>query len=887
MLHDMGWRSTRKSGFGGAAASRAAAGVVINSDGLAFEGRQVRIQLGDTVASALYRHGVRVFTRSAKYHRRRGLYCMSGDCPNCFVTVDGRSRQRACMTKAQPGQVVRREGGWPSVERDLLAVLDRLHVLLPVGFYYKAMIRPRWAWAAAEPLIRRTAGVGTIDAHSRPTRREARHLHPEIAVVGAGIAGLSAALAFAEAGHEVLICDEGVISEALPPGVEGQRVDELARQAFEHHRITVLENSAATGIYEGPVLIVNAPDFLHLVHPTRVVVATGAVEEHSVFQGNDLPGVFLGRAAARLAGCHGVSPGRRIVVVGRTHETAAHVATLRAAGAEVIEVDGEIDRALGKRCITGVIVNTDAEKRTIKCDALVVSSGLVPRSSLGRQADGLRVDVIGDAAIPGLTSKDVEAHSRRLAAGQTSDPVEQLLPVAPRSGIVCLCEDVATADLEQSWFEGFRSTELLKRYTTATMGPCQGQLCHSHVRAFVASRTGSDKAQALPTTARPPARSITLEDAAAGVHGEVHLRTALHQRHLEHEAHMEVVGGWWRPLYYGSAHDEYWAVHRQVGLMDVGTLGKFLVSGRDSTAFLDRLYPTPLLNAKVGRIKYAVLLDEAGYVVDDGVACRKENGDWYLTFTSAGAAAAEATLKDWASRWGYDVHVVDLTQAWGAINVAGPLARELIERVCSDPVENLTFPYLAHRTLNVAGVACLALRIGFVGELSFELHHPANRSVELWEALLQAGGDLNARPFGVDAMRLLRLEKGHIIVGQDTDFDSTPTKLSMDWAVRADKPSFLGKRGLERAGRAGPAHKLVALSFEHKSPPEGAPVRSAGRSVGYLTSSAWSPLLERGVALGWVETQTFDSESKLESDGATGTVVVEPFYDPHGERLRA
>src|SRR6185437_4243895 len=159
----------------------------------------------------------------------------------------------------------------------------------------------------------------------------------------------------------------------------------------------------------------------------------------------------------------------------------------------------------------------------------------------------------------------------------------------------------------------------------------------------------------------------------------------------------------------------------------------------------------------------------------------------------SGAATAEATLRDWAETWGLEVHLIDLTAAWGAVNVAGPRSRELLQRLGADPLDNDSFPYLRHRELTVAGVPCRAIRLGFVGELSYELHHASDRSVELWDALLEAGRDLEIRPHGLDALRLLRLEKGHIIIGQDTDFDATPGKLNMDWAVKLVKPWFVGK----------------------------------------------------------------------------------------------
>jgi len=858
---------------------------------LDFEGRPVPISPGDTVASALYRSGLRVFSRSFKYHRRRGLYCLSGDCPNCMVTIDGEASVRSCITEAKPGQRVRREGSWPSVDHDVLAVIDRMHRLVPVGFYYKALIRPRWAWRALEPWVRKAAGRGAIDGSRAPVDCETRHLHPDVVVVGGGVAGLSAALAAAERGHSVVLCDEGRIGDKLAPGETRDRVLALAARVAATPEITLFEQTPAIGIYEGPLVVLDEPSFLHQVHPREVVVATGAVEEHGVFRGNDLPGVWLGRGAARLAGVHGIAPGKRVVFVAKTDEAHAHVETLRAAGAEVAVVDdGDVVAAKGGRRVHSVIVERSGREEEIACDTLVLSLGLAPRQGLALQAAGGPVATVGDAASPGISLDAAEEQGRRAGAGQGVEPAaDPALPTAPRGGIVCICEDVDVEELGHAWDEGFRSTEILKRYTTATMGPCQGALCHRHVRAFVAAQPGATGPGSGPTTARPPTRGLTLEKAAAGVRDDVqlHAQTALDARHHELGVTMEPAGHWRRPRHYGDPTAEYWAVRKGVSVMDVGTLGKFLVAGPDALAFLEKLYPCNVADIAPGRIRYALLLGEHGFVVDDGIICSLGDGRWYVTFTSAGATTVEATLKDWAETWGDKVHVVDLTAGWGAINLAGPRSRELLRRLSGDDLANESFPYLHHREITVAGVPCRAIRLGFVGELSYELHHPSDRSVDLWDALLDAGRDLEIRPHGLDALRLLRLEKGHIIVGQDTDFDATPAKLNMSWAVKLDKPWFVGKRGVERANAHDSLRRLVAVSFAGHAPPEGAPLRASGRDVGYISSAGWSPVLECGVSLGWVTRTNGSFPTEVEADGATGTVVEHAFYDPKGDRLRA
>jgi sarcosine oxidase, subunit alpha len=853
---------------------------------LNFEGRDVGVEAGDTVASALYRSGVRTFTRSFKHHRRRGLYCLTGDCPNCMVEVDGQSWVRACITTAVPGQQVRRQGGWPSTDHDLFGIFDRLHFLMPVGFYYKALLRPKWLWPRLEPFIRRVASKAFIDEAASPDRREVRHLHSDVVVIGGGVAGLSASLAAAERGQSVLLCDEGHLGDSVS-GPALERVHALATQVAAADSITLLESAPAIGIYEGPLVVINAEAHLLLAHPKSVVVATGAVERHGVFPGNDLPGVMLGRGACRLAAIHGVRPGERIVLVGSTGEVASHAAVLRASGAAVTIVDGDVKEARGRTRLRSVVIECDGVTSEIRCDALVLSLGLNARDSLARQAPDGCVIVIGDAATPGLSIADTEREGSMAGErGRASAQVAEVSPRLPDSGVVCLCEDVGVGDLKRAWDEGFRSTEILKRYTTATMGACQGQLCQNHLRSFVAAHAGSTSSAAASTTARPPARPLTLEQAAAGIGHELHQETSLHGRHVRMGATMESVGAWLRPRHYGSALAEYWAVRREASIMDVGTLGKFLIAGADATAFLERLYPSHIADLQPGRVRYALMLGEHGFVIDDGIVCASE-GKWYVTVTSAGAGSAEAHIKDWADTLGLRVHVVDLTAAYGAINVAGPRARQLLQRLSSDAFDNASFPYLSHRDVVVGGVSCRAIRLGFVGELSYELHHPSNQSEALWDALLSEGTDLGVRPHGLDALRLLRLEKGHIIIGQDTDFDATPRKLNMEWAVKLEKPWFVGKHGVERANKFAPKRRLAAIEFEREAPPEGSPLRVQGQNVGYLSSSGWSPVLRAGVALGWVDQMAGEFPTQVESGRAVGSVVCQPFYDPLGERLRA
>ncbi|MEO7793669.1 MAG: 2Fe-2S iron-sulfur cluster-binding protein [Thermoanaerobaculia bacterium] len=891
---------------------------------LHFEGRAIAVSPGDTVASALYRAGVRTFSRSFKYHRKRGLYCLTGDCPNCLMTVDGEPAVRTCCTPAAEVRKVARGSGWPSAGFDLLSILWWLRRFLPVGFYYKTMIRPRWLWPLAEKVIRRIAGLGPVARDLPVENRERLNHHPDLLVVGGGVAGLAAACASAERGESVVLVDEATIGEGIAPGPARARVDALRAQLLRQGTVTVLERALAIGLYQGPLVPVAGRDRLHLVHPGRVVVATGAVERHAVFPGSDLPGVWLARGAARLAGVHRISPGQRIVVVAMTAEAMDHFETLRAqaarerdcsvvavvapralaarvpAGVEVLH-DGVVVGALrgAGGALRACIVETGAGRRTIACDALVLGLGFEARSGLLRQAIFEPVQGAGQAVFPVCTLAEAEASGRAAEAASpdstiavpgTFPPAEEALPPAAQEGFVCLCEDIEAGELAQAWHEGYRSTELLKRYTTVTMGACQGALCQPHLRAFVCARSG-ERLVTRATVARPPARPVRLGDLAAGMRVPLEMHTALHSRHLALGATMEWSGAWKRPSNYGDALGEYRAVRENVSLMDVSTLGKYQVAGPGAVAFLERLYPCRIADLAPGRSRYALLLNEAGYLFDDGLVCALGDEGFYVTFTSSGADVAESWLRDWAETWKLEVRIANLTYSRSAIHVAGPRTRELLAKLTSDPLDAAALPYGGVREIRVAGITCRAIRVGFVGELSLELHHATRHSPALWDALCEAGAEWRLRPHGLDALKLLRLEKGHFIIGLDTDFDSTPAKLGVSWAVKMEKPDFIGRTALERIALIPRERSLLPISFAGaRAPEEGAQLFVAGAHVGHVTSSRFSPILDKGVALGWVRhpegspplaITARDTRGEL-----AGIVGRGPFYDPVGERLR-
>jgi sarcosine oxidase subunit alpha len=457
---------------------------------------------------------------------------------------------------------------------------------------------------------------------------------------------------------------------------------------------------------------------------------------------------------------------------------------------------------------------------------------------------------------------------------------EHPLPPAPTDpqAVVCRCHAVTVADLEGAWEKGFCELELIKRATLAGVGTCQGGACLPQVRAWIAERSGEVPA---PFTARPASRQITIGEAAADVYIDAFRRTPLHDEHVALGARMERFGGWYRPWHYGDATAEYWAVREGVSIGDVSTLGKLVVSGPDVVECLERLYPCHVADIKPGRSRYALLLNERGHVMDDGMILRESEARFVLSFTSGGAANAEMWIRDWIDTWGLRVHVLDRTMSLAAINVTGPLAGELLQRAgLADPPR-----FLGHVHADVVGVPCHVMRLSFTGEAAFELHHPIDRSVELWRALMDLGADLGIRPHGLQALFGLRLEKGHVIVGMDTELDTTPRRLGMDWAARMEKPRFIGRASLERTAKLPDDRRWVGFTIDGPAPLEGAPIWSRGEIVGNVTGSWDSPLFGRGLLLGWLRRPPHPD--RVEIDGREAVVTPTPFYDPEGQRARA
>ena len=846
-----------------------------------FRGKPVRAFRGDTFGSALFADGQRVFSRSFKYHRPRGLLCCSGSCPNCMMTVDGTPNVRVCAEPVREGADLTPQNVLGSLEHDLLAVTDKIGgPFTPVGFYYRTMIRPRRAWPLYEKFLRNAAGLGRIDPHAeRSDRYDTEHRHAEVLVVGGGTAGREAAGRYAADGKHVVLVEEN-------PYLEIDEGD------FEVLR------GRALGIWEGGLVPVDAGNVLYRYRTEQIVVATGAIEQPLVFPGNDLVGVMLPEAVRRLVDDWAIRPGERAVVVTVDENGREAAARLKGIGVEiggVYDLRRERIREIVARGRKGVLRSVELDGRRIDCDLLVMSGGRQPAYSLLAQA-GARVEYVPEsgAFLPTEIPEGIEA-----VGSVAGEGLSAAIPAATYNGasgkgkcFVCVCEDVTDKDLKRAIAEGFDSLELAKRYTTVTMGPCQGRLCHVPSIRVYARENESDPGTIGTTTARPPWGPVTLGVLAGRPH-EPAQRSSIHHRHKELGGRIMWTGTWRRPHSYGDVEAEVQAVHGAVGLIDVSTLGKLLVVGPEAAEFLERLYPNRFGDMKAGRIRYAVLNTDAGRIMDDGTIARLSDDAYYVTTTSTGAGAVVEWFEWWNAVWGLDVQIADITGALAAVNVAGPRARELMTRLTDLDVSNEAISYLDARQGKIAGVPSLVLRIGFVGELGYELHFPSPYGEFVWDTILERGEDLGIRPFGLEPQRILRLEKMHILVGQDTDSESNLIEANMPWIVKFDKDDFVGKWALEHVRARGPREQLVGFEMEDgRVPPEGGQVViKERRPVGRITSARWSPELRKVIGMAWVPTE-------LARDGAEFFVTIDggfdkahvrltPFFDPEGERLRS
>jgi sarcosine oxidase subunit alpha len=469
--------------------------------------------------------------------------------------------------------------------------------------------------------------------------------------------------------------------------------------------------------------------------------------------------------------------------------------------------------------------------------------------------------------------------------------------------------DVTRRDLELAVRENLRSIEHVKRYTTCGMAVDQGKTSNMNALGLLADLLESDISELGTTTFRPPYDPVTLGALAARRLGSFHRalrRTPLDRWHQEHAAVLEEFAGWRRPAWYarhGDSHEvcvrkEKRAARCAVSLFDASPLGKIEVRGADAGIFLNRMYYNNMRSLAPGHVRYGVMLNEHGTVIDDGVCVRLAENHFLVSTTSGGVGRIFAGFEELLQcEWpDLKVLVTNVTSQWGNVTIAGPKARQLLLRLDSDiDLSRDAFPHMTAQGGHMEGVPVRVVRVGFTGEMSYEVNIPAGYMPALWEFLIEKGDDLGIAPLGLEALQELRTEKGFIHIGTDTDAQTIPADLGMGTVLERKTEDFIGRRSLTRPN-AKRAERLHFVGIAADDPavilPVGAHVvadpKRPSDSQGYVTSSCASEALGRGVALGLVrcgrgrlgETAYVYSQGEI----WPAQLVSTAWYDPHGTR---
>ncbi|MGR3376229.1 sarcosine oxidase subunit alpha family protein [Salipiger abyssi] len=538
-------------------------------------------------------------------------------------------------------------------------------------------------------------------------------------------------------------------------------------------------------------------------------------------------------------------------------------------------------------------------------------------------------DTLADAEKAAVAAAEALGHKAGAAAPRAEATTEAplapvwLMPQGAHAGLRMKAfldyqNDVKVSDVQLAAREGYESVEHTKRYTTLGMATDQGKLSNINGLSVLSDALGEPVPQVGTTTFRPPYTPISFGAIAGEARGEIFQplrRTPMHDWHATNNAAWEPVGHWRRPYCYPrpgeTKHDavkrEIKSTRQSLGILDASTLGKILVKGPDAGRFLDMMYTNIMSTLPVGKCRYGLMCNENGFLMDDGVVVRLSEDSWLCHTTSGGADHVHAHMEDWlqCEWWDWKVLTTNLTEQYAQIAVVGPNARNLLEKLGGMDVSKETLPFMQWAEGTLADTPVRVYRISFSGELSYEIAVPANRGRAFWGKLLEAGAEWNITPYGTEALHVMRAEKGFIMIGDESDGTVIPQDLGLSWAVSKKKEDYLGKRAQAREDMArGDRWQLVGLeTLDGTVLPDGAYAIGPGRNAngqrnvqGRVTSTYWSPTLEKGIAMGLVkhgpermgEVLAFTAEDQDPTDEKPSVIearIVSPvFYDPEGEK---
>ena len=699
----------------------------------------------------------------------------------------------------------------------------------------------------------------------------------------------------------------------------------------------------------------NEPRQRHLkIFAKKVIIATGSIERPIVFDGNDTPGIMLANAALRYANRYGVAVGENVAIFTNNDDAYTTANMLKNLGVNItylIDARSQIDPLLMKnnsiKYINAHVVTSahggkslssikiakykpnlksiGVEKK-IRVDSLLVSGGYTPTINLCSQTgtpaifnDELQAFIpvkkgrdweARGAVVGAFTLEEILTTSKVKNTGKKAIPLAVTdIPSPNKSAkkFIDFQHDVSVTDIKIAHAEGFRSVEHLKRYTTLGMAADQGKTSNMNALAIMAELRNISIPEAGTTRFRPPFKPVALGALAGrniGNHYQVKRLTPMHEWHMDNGAEMIEAGIWYRPRVYkklGETLEEAYvrearAVRNSIGIVDVTSLGKIDVQGPDAAEFLNRVYANAFLKVPVGKARYGVMLREDGYIFDDGTSWRLSETQFLMTTTTANAASVLSELERLLTLVWSDlkVQVSSVTDQWAGMAVAGPKSRDVLTKIIDDiDFSEEGLPYMGIADGQIGEIPVKVARLSFSGERAYEVYTGTSHGTAVWEAIIEAGLPYNIVPYGTEALGTLRIEKGHIS-GPEIDGRTTMDDVGLGKMV-SEKKQYVGSVLRKREGLIAVNRKQMVglISLDQKPLKAGSHILQSGKNIGHITSTTYSPALEKYISLALIEhgdtliNNQLIAEYPLNSE-KNNVLVVEPhFYDREGDRLYA